>query len=138
IKRPGKRFQPQSSYPRLLDKLIPTMKMKDVHLYIHSRRVQHFTHLFTRALNLTHEQAQMIELAALFHDIGKIGLPDALIQKATYLTLEEYEMVKKHPVYSALILRNLGMPDDVVEAVYHHHEHWNGCGYPDRISGEDI
>jgi putative nucleotidyltransferase with HDIG domain len=112
--------------------------MKNVQLYIHSRRVQHFTHLFMRALNLTHEQAQMIELAALFHDIGKIALPDALLRKGTYLTPEEYEMVKKHSVYSALILRKLGMPDNVVEAAYHHHEHWNGCSYPDGISGEDI
>jgi len=136
--RSGKSFEPESSYPGLLATLILTVKRKDVQLYIHSRRVQHFTHLFTRALNLPHEQAQMIELAALFHDIGKIALPDALLQKATYLTLEEYEIVKKHPVYSALILRKLGMPVDVVEAVYHHHEHWNGCGYPDGISGEDI
>ena len=102
--KPDNRFEPESSYPGLLATLILTVKVKDVQLYIHSRRVQYYTHLFTRALNLTHEQAQMIELAALFHDIGKIALPDALLQKATYLTLEEYEMVKKHPIYSALIL----------------------------------
>jgi putative nucleotidyltransferase with HDIG domain len=136
--RPSKRFEPEAAYPRLLATVILIVRMKDVQLYIHSQRVQQFTHLLTRALNLPNEKAQMIELAALFHDIGKIVLPDALIQKATCLTQEEFETIKRHPVHGALMLSKLGMPDDVAEVVYHHHECWNGRGYPDGLRGEAI
>ena len=73
--RPGKRFEPESSYPGLLATLILTVKMKDIQLYIHSRRVQHYAHLFTRALNLTHEQAQMIELGLCFMMSANLPFP---------------------------------------------------------------
>jgi len=136
--RVNKRFEPEAAYLGLLATLILTVKRKDTQLYIHSRRVQQFTHLFTQASNLPPEKADSVELAALFHDIGKILLPDALLQKAMCLTQEEVETIKKHPVYSALILSKLGMPDDVVEVVYHHHERWDGCGYPDGLCGEGI
>src|SRR2546421_12131508 len=81
-----KRFEPEETYPRLLATLTLSLKRKDTQLYLHSWSVQQVTHLFTRALNFSDEQVQMIELAALFHDIGKILLPDALLQKATDLT----------------------------------------------------
>ncbi len=115
--RVSKRFEPEATYLGLLATLILTVKRKDTQLYIHSWRVQQFTRLFTQASNLPQEMANSVELAALFHDIGKIVLPDALLQKAMCLTWEEVETIKKHPVYSALILSKLGMPDDVVEVV---------------------
>jgi putative nucleotidyltransferase with HDIG domain len=134
----SKRFEPERAYPRPLATLILTLKMKERQLYMHSWRVQQLTHLFTQALNLSDEQAQGIELAALFHDIGKIALPDALLQKATCLTREEFETIKKHPVHGALLLSNLGMPENVAEVVHHHHEHWDGGGYPSGLRGEAI
>jgi putative nucleotidyltransferase with HDIG domain len=138
LDRVSKRFEPEAAYLGLAATLILAVKRKDTQLYIHSRRVQQFTHLFTRASNLPKEKGDAIELAALFHDIGKILLPDALLQRATCLTQEECETIKKHPVYSALILSKLGIPDDVAEVVYHHHEHWDGCGYPGGLCGEGI
>ena len=133
-----KRFEPEETYPRLLATLTLSLKRKDTQLYLHSWSVQQVTHLFTRALNFSDEQVQMIELAALFHDIGKILLPDALLQKATDLTRKEFEMIREHPVNGALLLGRLGMPDNVVEVIHHHHEHWNGCGYPGGLRGEAI
>lgn len=134
----SKRSEPGSAYLGLPATLILTLKIKDAQLYIHSRRVQQFTHLLMLASNLPKERAAAIELAALFHDIGKIVLPGALLQKATCLTQEEFETIKKHPLYSALILNKLGMPDNVVEVVYHHHECWDGRGYPGGLRGEAI
>ena len=134
----GKRSEPGSAYLGLPATLILTLKTKDAQLYTHSRRVQQFTHLLMLASNLPKERAAAIELAALFHDIGKIVLPGALLQKATCLTQEEFETIKKHPLYSALILNKLGMPDNLVEVVYHHHECWDGRGYPGRLRGEAI
>jgi putative nucleotidyltransferase with HDIG domain len=134
----SKRSEPGSAYLGLPATLILTLKIKDAQLYIHSRRVQQFTHLLMLASNLPKERAAAIELAALFHDIGKIVLPGALLQKATCLTQEEFETSKKHPLYSALILNKLGMPDNVVKVVYHHHECWDGRGYPGGLRGEAI
>ncbi len=134
----SKRSEPGSAYLGLPATLILTLKIKDAQLYIHSRRVQQFTHLLMLASNLPKERAAAIELAALFHDIGKIVLPGALLQKATCLTQEEFETIKKHPLYSALNLNKLGMPDNVVEVVYHHHECWDGRGYPGGLRGEAI
>ena len=134
----SKRSEPGSAYLGLPATLILTLKIKDAQLYIHSRRVQQFTHLLMLASNLPKERAAAIELAALFHDIGKIVLPGALLQKATCLTQEEFETIKKHPLYSALILNKLGMPDNVVKVVYHHHECWDGRGYPGGLRGEAI
>ncbi len=136
--RASKRFEPGSAYLGLPATLILTLKTKDAQLYMHSRRVQQFTHLLMLASNLPKERAAAIELAALFHDIGKIVLPGALLQKATCLTQEEFETIKKHPVYGALILNKLGMPDNVFKVVYHHHECWDGRGYPGRLRGEAI
>jgi HD-GYP domain-containing protein (c-di-GMP phosphodiesterase class II) len=119
--------------------LLLTLKIKDTELYRHSIRVQYFTHRLAQVLKLPNDEVTTIGLAALFHDIGKIVLPDALLRKASGLSQQEFEAIKQHPVYGALILARMSLlGDDEVQVVYHHHERWNGGGYPYGLRGEAI
>jgi putative nucleotidyltransferase with HDIG domain len=108
------------------------------YLYIHSHRVRLLTHHLTCVLHLSQDQATAIELAALAHDIGKLVIPTSMLQKASRLTPEECMHIKRHPAYGAEILRQMGMLSQVTHVVYHHHEHWDGWGYPVGLQGEAI
>ena len=79
-----------------------------------------------------------IEVAALFHDVGKLAIPDQLLAKAGPLTPDEYEQVKRHAEIGADLLTGLSFPGPVSLLVRHHHENWDGTGYPDRRMGVDI
>lgn len=111
---------------------------KDPQLYIHSRRVQYYTRRLLSALSLSKSEARTIELAALFHDIGKISTHDKVLHKESPLTKQEFEHIKEHPTRGAFLLnqtRTLGRAASLVE---HHHEHWDGYGYPYGLRGEAI
>ena len=82
--------------------------------------------------------AAMLRKAAPMHDVGKIGVPDAILLKPGRLTPEEFEKIKIHPVVGAEILERVRFPYPVVPIVRHHHEFWNGKGYPSGIAGTDI
>ncbi len=84
------------------------------------------------------ESVAIIEEAALLHDIGKIGIPEHILNKPGRLEVEEYEIMKEHVENSIGIIRHLPSLDYVIPAVIGHHERWDGRGYPRRISGEDI
>jgi putative nucleotidyltransferase with HDIG domain len=107
-------------------------------LYVHSHRVRLLTHHQAYVLHLSQSQANAIELAALLHDIGKLAIPNSTLQKASHLTHEELMRIRRHPAYGAVILKQMGMLSQVTHVVYHHHEHWNGGGYPAGIQGEEI
>jgi HD-GYP domain-containing protein (c-di-GMP phosphodiesterase class II) len=79
-----------------------------------------------------------LEIAALFHDVGKLAIPDQLLAKTGPLTPEEYEQVKRHAEIGADLLSGLSFPGPVALLVRHHHENWDGTGYPDRRRGVDI
>ncbi len=81
-----------------------------------------------------------MELAALLHDVGKIGVPDAILNKPDKLSAEEYAEVKRHPVHGAAILSNIQnrKVHDLLPGVKHHHERWDGSGYPEGLEGEAI
>lgn len=121
-----------------LSVLTLTLKAKDPQLYEHCRRVQEITHFLTQALRLPQAESIAIELAGLFHDIGKISIPNDVLQKASYLTSQEFQDVKLHAVGGAQILSQIKMLDKVVPMVHHHHERWDGNGYPSGLQGEAI
>ena len=73
-----------------------------------------------------------------FHDIGKLAIPDEILNKPAALTEEEYEIVKLHPIVGETMLTPLDLPDNILAAVRGHHEHWDGSGYPDGLTGEEI
>ena len=91
-----------------------------------------------RYLSLSEDEIQNIWIAGFLHDIGKIGIQENVLNKPGRLDPEEWELVKQHPVFAARILEPIEELGDVIEMVRYHHEHFDGKGYPDGLSGADI
>jgi HD-GYP domain-containing protein (c-di-GMP phosphodiesterase class II) len=91
-----------------------------------------------RELGLPQDQFEPLEFAALLHDIGKIGIPERILNKVGALDTEELEIIKMHPLIGAQILSSVEFFAPAINGVRHHHERWDGKGYPDGVSGEDI
>jgi len=104
----------------------------------HSERVSMYATVLGEAVGMDRKSLERLRMAALLHDIGKIGTYDYLLEKAEGLSLQEYEVVKRHPEQSARILKPIEKFQDLVDIVKYHHEHYNGKGYPDGLKGEEI
>ena len=104
----------------------------------HSKQVSIFSGALARALNLDKDLIAAIEDAALLHDIGKICIPDSILDKPGPLSSEEFAIIKTHPVYGAKMFDDAPHLSDVVPVVRHHHENYDGSGYPDGLTGDDI
>jgi putative nucleotidyltransferase with HDIG domain len=111
---------------------------KDPYTRGHSERVATYSRLIARQLGMTPEFLHRIWVAALLHDVGKIGIEDRVLKKGGVLTNEEYELMKLHPVIGAEILSPIEQLREMIPAVRWHHENWNGRGYPDGLKGEEI
>ncbi len=118
--------------------VVDVLEARDEYTAGHSRRVSELTHRFCRALNLPPLETEMLDMAATVHDLGKVGIPDAILNKHDKLTDEEWQQMRRHPVIGADIIMRAGRLDHVAEIVRHHHERWNGMGYPDGLAGNDI
>lgn len=114
------------------------LKANDPDSYKHSLRVKVLTHNFLRTLNLSENVEVVIEAAAFLHDLGKIAINDTLLHKSTPLSIEEFDVIKKHPALGAMILSQFKAMKPVMPLVYYHHERWDGTGYPVGLLGEDI
>ena len=104
----------------------------------HSLRVAEYAVLIARELGFSEEEQVQIRRTGLLHDIGKIGVPDAILNKASALTDEEYEMMKKHTLIGGAILKDFTLIPHVDEGAKYHHEHYDGTGYPNGLKGEEI
>ena len=111
---------------------------KDSYTKNHSDRVSYYAVLIAKQLNLPEEQVNLIRDGGLFHDIGKIGIPDSILQKTSKLTDDEYDDIKNHPSIGAHILQPSKIFDNLIPMVKHHHERFDGRGYPSGLTGEDI
>lgn len=118
--------------------LMEAVESKDSYTNTHSHEVSDLTLRLCRKLELTHRDTLAVEMGALVHDIGKIGIPDEILQKPGKLTTRERMRIEQHPEIGAQILRPLPALDDVVPLVLSHHEKWDGTGYPAGLKGEDI
>jgi cyclic di-GMP phosphodiesterase len=134
----GKHVERDHLYDGRSTPLLLALQAKDQQLYIHSQRVQQLTRYLTQLLHLVEEASMAFDLAALLHDIGKLVIRNKVLRKPSCLTQEEFEHIKQHPVYGALILCQVRMARDIVLPVYHHHEHWDGSGYPSGLRGRAI
>lgn len=115
-----------------------TVDAKDVRTSKHSQRVSEYAVLIARELGFDESQLENLRKAALLHDIGKIGIPDSVLNKPDKLTDEEYAIMKTHVTKGAEILKDFTLVDHVVEGARYHHERFDGRGYPDGLKGEEI
>jgi putative nucleotidyltransferase with HDIG domain len=118
--------------------ILHALDCKDHYTYGHSVRVAHYSVLLGKEIGLTEEELYDLEMAALFHDIGKIAIPDAILLKPSRLTEEEFMEMKTHPDKTAEILEEFSHFNLVSKYAKYHHERWDGRGYPEGLKGEDI
>jgi diguanylate cyclase (GGDEF)-like protein/putative nucleotidyltransferase with HDIG domain len=123
---------------RTIEGLALAIDAKDHNTHEHLHRVRTYAIELAKELGLTEEELEALRAAALLHDIGKLAVPDHIINKPGRLTPEEFEKMKIHPVVGADILERVSFPYPVAPIVRAHHEKWNGLGYPDGLKGEDI
>jgi putative nucleotidyltransferase with HDIG domain len=121
-----------------IESLNAAVEAKDPYTAGHSQRVQRIVVALGEELDLAPERLAALRHAGLFHDIGKLAVPDAILAKPARLTDDEYALIKRHPEDGARIVGKLGRLRETVPIIRHHHERWDGTGYPDRLSGEDI
>lgn len=127
-----------SEYASTIYALTAAIDTKDHYTFNHSKNVAEYATKLAKAYGLNQESVSIIQEAALLHDIGKIGIPENILNKPGRLEAEEYEVMKEHVENSIGIIRHLPSLDYVIPAVIGHHERWDGRGYPRRIAGEDI
>jgi len=104
----------------------------------HGQRTAVFSRMLGEELGLEPERLKNLFYAALLHDVGKLGIDDAILNKPTRLTDEEFVAIRRHPELGDYVLRPISFFADIRKAVRHHHERWDGTGYPDKLAGEDI
>ncbi len=128
----------QKVYLSTIEVLATAIDAKDPYTQGHSRRVTQYSVAIAEELNLTPQEIESIRYAGLLHDVGKIGIKDSIIRKPGRLTDEEYAIIKKHPAIGAKILRPVDFLADKIPGVLHHHEYYDGRGYPEHLTGENI
>lgn len=125
-------------YVRVLSSLAQAMEKKDIGTYGHSRRVSYNTRLIAAALDLDEAEREDLKTAALLHDIGKIGITDFILGKKGALAPSEMDIIRSHPQKGVEILRPLTQFKHILPSILHHHEQFDGSGYPAGIAGEAI
>jgi len=129
-------------YPELLFEslraIISTLEEKDSYTHGHSIRVAEYSVLLGNALGLSESTCRELELCALLHDIGKIGIPDSVLLKPARLTTAEFEIMKSHPARSAKILEKITALHNLIPGIKYHHERYDGLGYPEGLKGKKI
>ncbi|HKP13410.1 MAG TPA: diguanylate cyclase [Blastocatellia bacterium] len=123
---------------RTIEALAIAIDVKDETTHEHVRRVQIYATGMAHAFNLPDVEVEALKAGALLHDIGKLAVPDYILNKPTQLTHAEFEKMKVHTTVGAEILERVGFPYPVVPVVRHHHERWDGTGYPDGLRGEEL
>jgi HD-GYP domain-containing protein (c-di-GMP phosphodiesterase class II) len=114
------------------------LDLKDLNTGVHSTRLAEWALHVARELGLEEGALGDIEIAALLHDIGKVGIPDAILNKPAKLTSEEYDLMKKHPEYGWAVLRQVPGMKSASLIILHHHESFDGKGYPGNLKQEEI
>lgn len=122
----------------MLSALTAAVDNKDRYTRRHSEQVAAYACLCAEALGLSRESQRTLRIAGLLHDVGKIGVPDRVLRKPGALDPEEWETMKQHVTLSATLLRTVGMDGEVLAAVAHHHERWDGYGYPAGLAGAEV
>jgi HD-GYP domain-containing protein (c-di-GMP phosphodiesterase class II) len=119
--------------------IVATLELKDPYTRGHSERVAHFSLEIAKRLNrFSEEEIKSYYYACLLHDVGKVSIPDHILTKPSSLTDNEFEIIKTHPVVGVNAIKHIEGLQDSVSVILHHHERWDGRGYPDKLAGEEI
>ncbi|MGC5325256.1 HD-GYP domain-containing protein [Brevibacillus sp. SYSU BS000544] len=117
--------------------LMKRLMLKDSVTFIHSYRVSEIALSFVHELGFSESERKTIHVGGLLHDIGKLKIEEGILNKKERLTEQEFRTIQKHPVYGEAILKKYVFTDEILMAK-HHHERWDGRGYPDGLQGEEI
>lgn len=128
----------QIDFHEFIESLNEIVELKDTYTRGHSNRVAEISTLIAKSLNLSNEDIFLTHISGHLHDIGKIGIPDQILLKKGKLTNEEYETIKLHPNLGYNILKKVKNMKNLAIIIKHHHERWDGKGYPDNLKGDDI
>ncbi|HPF88412.1 MAG TPA: HD-GYP domain-containing protein [Candidatus Limiplasma sp.] len=126
-------IESQVQHMRLIEAFVSSMEAKDHYTEGHSRRVSAFSVQIAKQLHFSNAKIKEIEVAALLHDIGKIGIEDTILQKPGRLTPEEHKRIQEHPLIGVETVKRVGISDEIAEMIRHHHERYDGNGYPDGL-----
>lgn len=140
---PGKKFfdffTPRSrAYTEPMQVLIELAESRDPYTMEHSAKVTRHAIRLAEAIGLPKKEKEILKLAAMFHDIGKIGIKERVLMKDTSLSNDEYEAIKKHPLLSEEVVRSIKPVAGLMPIIRHHHENYDGTGYPDGLKGDNI
>ncbi len=128
----------QDSYFEIVKALAQAIEAKDPYTHGHSERVMKYSLAIAPRLGLSKEERDSLRYAAILHDIGKIGVRGIILNNPNGLTTEEYDEIKKHPIIGENIIQPIELLQSIRPLIRHHHEWYNGKGYPDGLSKEDI
>jgi putative nucleotidyltransferase with HDIG domain len=118
--------------------LLKNLEVASPETALHTKRICTLAHRLGRSMGLTPEQMIVVRLGSMLHDVGKLDVPGDILHKPSALTPPELEEMRRHARYGYTISSVRQMPDEVCRAILHHHERWDGCGYPEGLRGEDI
>lgn len=128
----------QLAYYRSIDMLLTAINYRDAYTYGHSVRVGHYAAKLAEQCDLPQDRVDLVREAGLLHDIGKLGTPDAILQKTGRLNREEFVTMKDHPILGSNLLEQVHLAGCARNFVRQHHERWDGGGYPDNLEGSEI
>lgn len=128
----------RESYFRTVQALVAAVEAKDPYTRWHSTNVAKYAVAVARGMELPPAQLEEIHIAAILHDIGKIGVSERIISKPDRLSREEYDIMKDHPAHGIRILEPIGFSTAIIDAIYQHHERYDGKGYPQGLAGDQI
>ena len=128
----------EKAYLDTIGILRQTVEAKDPYTRGHSDRVSEFAVLIGTKMGLDEKTIHILKIGGLFHDIGKIGIPDSILLKESKLSDDEYSQIKNHPTIGAHILGNATVFQDIIPIVKYHHKRYDGRGYPSQLAGTDI
>ncbi len=122
----------------MLDALVTAVDNKDRYTRRHSEDVMRYSAQIAQHLGLDAEMLRLVEVSALIHDVGKIGVPDSILRKPGQLSDDEFAAIQQHPIMGAVIAESVPGFEGTLDAIRHHHERWDGGGYPSGLAGETI
>ena len=131
-------MQLESHYTKTLEALASALEARDPYTQAHTSRIRDMAVALAVAMKVPGNVRRAVRLGAILHDVGKIGISDTILHKAGPLTEAEWEIMKTHPVIGEEMLKGIDFLHPALPIIRHHHERWDGAGYPDELAGEDI